>query len=57
MYQISYMTMCSKYSNKEWVKRITSLIPAIMVHVPLLLAAIATATNDKKPQSFLAATA
>jgi len=28
-----------------------------MIHLPLLLAAIATATNDnKKPQSFLAAT-
>jgi hypothetical protein len=34
---------------------ITSLIPAIMIHLPLLLAAIAT-NDNKKPQSFLAGT-
>jgi hypothetical protein len=36
------------YNNKEWVKSITSLIPAIMIHLPLLLTAIATANSYNK---------
>jgi len=36
------------HNNKEWIKRSTSLIPAIVIHLPLLLDAIPTATNNNK---------
>jgi len=38
------------HNNKEWVKRSTRLIPAIMIHIPLLLAA--TTTNNYKSTEF-----